>query len=150
MEKESTRVYDANNAIVGRLAAKVAKRALLGENIVVINAEKAIITGDRLTVIKAFKQKRQIRTSFNPLRGPFHERRTDRIVRRVIRGMLPHPTPRGKAAWKRIRVYMGVPKEYEDTKAIVLEDCIYNSTRQKFIRISEVSHELGWGTGGKE
>ncbi len=150
MDKDNERVIDANNAIIGRLATRVAKMALLGENIVIINAEKAIITGEKHSIIRAFKQKREIRTSYNPRKGPFHQRRPDKIVRRIIRGMLPCPAPRGKAALKRIQVYLGVPKEYADKKAIVLEDCLYSSTRQKFIRLGELSQELGWVAGGSD
>jgi len=37
-------VIDSENLLVGRLASMVAKRALAGEEIAVINAEKAVIS----------------------------------------------------------------------------------------------------------
>jgi len=144
MSTESVKIYDAENMVVGRLGSKAAKAAILGEQVVVVNAEKAIITGDRRTVIDAWKEKFNIRTSYNPSRGPFHERRPDKMVRRMFRGMLPWPTPKGKAAYKRIKVYIGVPEQYADSEKIVLEGARYTSLKRKFITVADLSHELGW------
>ncbi len=144
MDDSTVKVFDATGMVVGRLASKVAKAALMGAHVVIVNCEKAVITGRRRTVIDAFKEKRNIRTSYNPRRGPFHQRRPDRLVRRMIRGMLPWPTPRGKAAYRRIRVYIGVPDEYKDADMIVLEGARYRSLKQKFITVEDLSHELGW------
>ncbi len=144
MSEQTIKIFDAEDIVVGRLGAKVAKAALLGDNIVVVNIEKAIITGDRRTVIDAWKEKANIRTSSNPRRGPFHQRRPDRMVRKMIRGMLPWPRPRGKEALKRIRLFIGVPQEYEDKEKIVLEDSRYRSLTRKFITVGDLSHELGW------
>ncbi|MBN2228981.1 MAG: 50S ribosomal protein L13 [Candidatus Thorarchaeota archaeon] len=144
MSTEVVKVYDAEEMVVGRLGAKVAKAALMGNNVVIVNVEKAIITGDRRAVIEAFKEKRNIRTSSNPVRGPFHERRPDMMVRRMIRGMLPWPRPRGVDAYKRIKVFIGVPERYKDAEKIVLEDSRYRSMKSKFIRVADLSAELGW------
>jgi large subunit ribosomal protein L13 len=62
----------------------------------------------------------------------------------MIRGMLPWPTPRGKAAFKRIRVYLGVPEQYSDAEKIILKKSVYKSLTRKHITIEELSHELGW------
>ncbi len=144
MSSESVKVFDAENMVVGRLGAKAAKAAILGEQVVVVNAEKAIITGDRRTVIDAWKEKFNVRTSYNPKRGPLHERRPDKMVRKIFRGMLPWPTPRGKAAYKRIKVYIGVPDQYTKSEKIVLEGAKYTSLKRKFITVADLSHELGW------
>lgn len=144
MSAKNVKVYDAENMVVGRLGAKAVKAALLGDDIVIVNVEKAIITGKRRTVIEAFKEKFNIRTSYKPSRGPFHERRPDKMVRKMLRGMLPWPTPRGKAAYKRIKVYIGVPEQYADSEKIVLEGAKYRSLSQKFISVADLSHELGW------
>ncbi len=144
MSTENVKIYDAENMIVGRLGTKAAKAALLGDNVVIVNIEKAIITGKRRTVIESFKEKFNIRTSYNPKRGPFHERRPDKMVRKMIRGMLPWPTPRGKAAFKRIKVYIGVPEKFIDSEKIVLEGAKYTSLKQKYITVADLSHELGW------
>ena len=144
MSTEKVKVYDAEGMVVGRLGSKVAKAALLGDNIVIVNAEKAIITGDRRTVIESFKERFNIRTSYNPRKGPFHERRPDKMIRKMIRGMLPWPTPRGKAAYKRIKVYIGIPDEFVDNERIVLEGSRYTSLKRKHITVGDLSQELGW------
>ena len=144
MSRQNAKIYDAENMVAGRLASKVAKAVLLGDNAIIVNAEKAIITGDRHSVINAFKKKHKIRTSYNPKKGPNHQRRPDKLLRKMIRGMLPWPTPRGKAAFKRIRVYLGVPEQYSDAEKIILEKSVYKSLTRKNITIEELSHELGW------
>ena len=144
MSTETVRVYDAEQMVVGRLGTKVAKAALLGETVVIVNAEKAIITGDPRMLIDAWRAKLKIRTSYNPKRGPFHTRRPDKMVRRMIRGMLPWPTPRGKDAFKRIKVYIGVPEKFADAEKIVLEKSRYRSMTQKHMLVKELSYELGW------
>jgi large subunit ribosomal protein L13 len=144
MSERTVKVFNAENMVLGRMGSKVAKAALLGDKVVIVNAEKAVITGERRTVIEAFKAKHQIRTSSNPRKGPFHERRPDKMVRRMLRGMLPWPTPRGKAAYKRIHVYIGIPDEYAETEKIALEGSRYRSLSNKYITIEELSYELGW------
>ncbi len=144
MSEQTIKIFDAENMVVGRLSAKAAKAALLGSKVVIVNAEKAILTGDRRTVINEWKEKSNIRTSYNPRKGPFHHRRPDKMVRRMIRGMLPWPKPRGKSALKRIHVFIGVPEEYADKEKIVLEASKYRSLTMKYITIGELSHELGW------
>ena len=88
MSEQKIKIFDAEQMVVGRLGTKAAKAALLGDRVVIVNAEKAIITGNRRTVIDAWKNKFKKRTSYNPRKGPFHVRRPDMIVRRMIRGML--------------------------------------------------------------
>jgi large subunit ribosomal protein L13 len=144
MSTENIKVYDADEMVVGRLGSKVAKAALLGDNVVIVNAEKAIITGNHRSLISEYKKKQDIRTSSNPRRGPFHNRRPDMMVRRMIRGMLPWPKPRGKAAYKRIKVFIGVPEQYADVEKIVLEDSRYRSLKQRYMRVQDLSYELGW------
>ncbi|MFW9845161.1 MAG: 50S ribosomal protein L13 [Candidatus Thorarchaeota archaeon] len=144
MSEQEVKVYDAENMVIGRLASKVAKAVLLGDRVAIVNAEKAIITGDKHTVIEAYKEKFNIRTSYNPRKGPFHHRRPDMMVRRIIRGMLPWPTPRGKEAYTRVQCFIGVPEKYAEADKIVLEGSKYRSLRRKYITIAHLSHELGW------
>ncbi|MHA2084744.1 MAG: 50S ribosomal protein L13 [Candidatus Thorarchaeota archaeon] len=144
MSEQAVKVFDAENMVVGRLGAKVAKATLLGNRVVIVNAEKAIITGKRRTLIEAWKEKFNIRTSYSPRRGPFHHRRPDKMVRRMIRGMLPWPTPRGKEAYKRIHVYMGIPEEFSEQEKIILDGARYTSLTRKFITVADLCHELGW------
>jgi large subunit ribosomal protein L13 len=72
-------VIDASNQILGRLASQVAKRALLGEHIIVTNAQDAVISGSRKEIIKRERALQNVRTRFNPRRGPFHPSRQTAI-----------------------------------------------------------------------
>ena len=82
-------LLDATDKILGRFCSQVAKKALLGEYIVIINAQNAIISGTKRDIHEKFLAKLNISTATNPLRGPFHERRPDTFMRRVIKQMLP-------------------------------------------------------------
>jgi len=104
-------IVNAEGQILGRLATFVAKQALLGNEIIVVNAEKAIVSGKRRSVFREKMKKLEIKNLGNPRKGPFHQKRPDRFVRRTIRGMLPWKKPRGREAFRRIQVYIGIPRE---------------------------------------
>lgn len=128
-------VVDAENAVLGRLGTFVAKNALKGEEIAVVNSEKAIITGNKGDIEEHFKSKRK-RVGTKQT-GPKHSRLSHLIVKRAIRGMLPRVKwGRGRDAFKRIKCYVGVPKEYENSKKISLA-----SDKIKFITVKEISLE---------
>ncbi|MBN1792520.1 50S ribosomal protein L13 [Candidatus Woesearchaeota archaeon] len=104
------KVIDASNQILGRVASAAAKQALLGEDVAITNAEKAVISGRKDFVFARYKQRRERGV---PRKGPFLPRMPDRFVRRAVRGMLPMDKTRGRDAFKRIMCYIGVPKEFE-------------------------------------
>ncbi len=141
---ENLAVIDATNLILGRLASVVANRLLRGEKIAIINAEKAVITGKRSAVISKYKSRLEIRTHTAPWKGPFHYRRPDRIVKRTIRGMLPWKKPKGKAAYKRLRVYIGTPEFYSQVSAQTITDAHVKKTDSSYITIETLSREIGW------
>jgi len=120
-------IVDATNCIAGRLATVVAKLALEGRRVVVLNAEKAIITGDFNMILNWYKKKlSEWRTHYNPEKaGPKIPRRPDRILKRIIRGMLPRKQWRGRMALKRIRVYMGIPPMYINKPRIVFVETLF-------------------------
>src|SRR3990167_9129592 len=112
-------IIDAKNLIVGRFATVAEKQALLGQEIAIVNCEHAYITGTKKRIINEYKRKRAMGTWAT---GPFYHRQPDRLVRRMIRGMLPHKQPKGKSAYGRIMCYIGVPIELQEQKAITLEN----------------------------
>ena len=95
-------IIDANNLILGRLGAYVAKKALLGEKIDIVNCESCVVTGKRDKIFWDYrnKLKRGI-----PSKGPFTYRMPHRFVKRAIRGMLPYKKERGRIAFKNIKCY---------------------------------------------
>ncbi|RLF90343.1 50S ribosomal protein L13 [Thermococci archaeon] len=137
-------VLDAEGAILGRLASYVAKKLLEGEEVRVVNAERAVVSGKREWVIEKYQSFLNVRNRANPRKGPFHVKRPDLFVKKVIRGMLPKKKKRGRDALKRLRVYLGVPEEFKG-KAEKLE--LFSSskiTRTDLITVGEICHFLGW------
>ena len=104
-------IVDATGLVLGRLASVTAKRLLAGEEIQIINAEKAIITGSKDNIYDKYLARRHRGTKE---RGPYYPRRPEMIFLRTVRGMLPYKLRRGRDAMSRLRVYIGVPKELKD------------------------------------
>ena len=53
------KVIDGKNAILGRLASYVAREALKGEEIAIVNCEQIIITGNKQNIIEDLEAKRK-------------------------------------------------------------------------------------------
>jgi len=135
------KVIDATKHKVGRLASYVAQDALKGETIRIVNADKAVFTGTRANILKKFKFKRKVGSRYQ---GPFYPKRADRIVKRVIRGMLPYKKQRGRAALDRIRAYIGVPEEFAKQKAVAVEGAkIGVMEKRLYLTVGELSKQLG-------
>ena len=113
-------VIDATNTIAGRIASTAAKQALLGKTVSIINAEKAVITGSKENVIARYQHLRK--ETGQPMKGPYIPRMSDRFLRRMIRGMLPHKQARGREAFARIKCYLGVPDEFKNNKLLRIEN----------------------------
>ncbi|NJE42679.1 50S ribosomal protein L13 [Thermococcus sp. GR6] len=138
------RIINAEGLILGRLASKVAKMLLEGEEVVIVNAEKAIITGNREDIFAKYKQRTELRTRTNPRKGPFYPKRSDEIVRRTVRGMLPWKTDRGRKAFKRLKVYVGIPKEFEGKELETISEAHMSKlATPKYVTVGEVAKFLG-------
>lgn len=132
-------VIDAEKHIAGRLATTVAHQLLKGETIVIVNAEKAVITGDRYAIYEKYKSKRDRGYTHS---GPFYPRRADLILKRMVRGMLPWDHPIGKMAYKRLKIYVGVPVEFAEAKMEKIASATKLNT-EKYIFVGEVAEFLG-------
>ena len=134
-------VVDARDCIVGRVASQVAQRALDGERVAVVNAERAVITGSEEDVMSVYRQRDAVGSD----RGPNYPKRPDRIFKRAVRGMVPYEKTRGREALGRVRVYVGNP--YEDDNSVdadVLEDTSLDRLSNiKFVSLGDVSENLG-------
>lgn len=134
-------IIDATSLVAGRIATFAAKKALLGERVVIVNADKAVITG-RKEFLKEFFNERKDRGHVYD--GPFYPKMADRILRRIIRGMLPYKQERGKNAYKKIMCYIGVPKEFQGKKfeTIANADAAKLKT-SNFLELAQVSKIIG-------
>ncbi len=118
-------VIDANDQVLGRLATRVASRlrgkhrpnftphADTGDFVVVVNAEKVRLTG----------QKREKKIYYRHTGYTGHVKQTtaaklldgphaDRVVREAVRGMLPRNTL-GRQLYRKLKVYCGPEHPHE-------------------------------------
>lgn len=135
---------DATGHIAGRLCSRVASEILRGRRVVVLNAEKAVISGKRDTVFEAWKQRLELGSKVNPMYGPLHPRRPDNILWRMVRGMVPKTKAKGTLGLKRLRVYMGVPAKYSGVTLTKVDDALATRPLPMYVTIAEVAHNIGW------
>jgi len=142
--KPSTAIVNAEGLILGRLCSKIAKRLLNGEQIIVVNVEKIIISGKKKSKVAEAHVFLEVGA---PERGPFHSRRPDRIVRKTVRGMLPWRLTKGKLAYKRLKVYMGVPSEFKDQTMETVDQANAAKLTGPHFTLGELAAEIGWNKG---
>jgi large subunit ribosomal protein L13 len=136
------KIYNGEGIVLGRLASAVAKDSLLGEEVVVINCDKIIVSGKKENTFANEKQRR-VRKGY-PLKSAKFSRLPDRYVRRSIRGMVPWKQTRGKEAYKRIMCHVGVPQEFADKETIKLEKAtVKKLPTLKYTTVGEVCRNLG-------
>ncbi|ADG87326.1 50S ribosomal protein L13 [Thermobispora bispora] len=122
-------VIDATDVVLGRLASQVAillrgkhkpiyaPHVDTGDFVIVVNADKVALTGNKLT------QKRAYRHSGYPggLRSVTYEelmkKRPDRVVEKAVRGMLPKNSLGRKMA-KKLKVYAGPEHPHQAQKPV--------------------------------
>ncbi|MCK4474402.1 50S ribosomal protein L13 [Candidatus Bathyarchaeota archaeon] len=134
-------IINAEGLILGRMASTVAKRLLRGETITIVNAEKAVISGKRKSKVRAAKEFLQVG---HPRKGPFHYRRPDRIVRKTVRGMLPYKQPKGKQAYKRLKVFTGAPEQVKDQEMETVAEAHAGKLTCPYFTVGELAREIGW------
>ncbi len=129
-------VIDAKNSILGRVASAIAKEAIKGLNVVVVNSDLALVSGRRRDIIEAYQVKRKRGGSAQ--KGPNFPSDPSRIIKRTVRGMLPYKQARGLEALKRVYCYDGVPAEYQNVKT---KNFMHN-TKSKTITLKELCSEI--------
>ncbi len=112
-------IINGENLILGRLASVVAKKALMGEKIDVVNCEKVVISGKKAEILFQYKEKDQMT---GELKGPYLPKMPDRLVRRTVRGMLPYKQDKGEKAFKRVMCYLSIPSKFKDQKLETIQE----------------------------
>lgn len=133
-------VIDGKGLIYGRLASNVAEMIMAGEEVVVLNAEQ-IITGERSEILKDFKNKVD-RGDVSKRKGPFYPRRSDLLFKRCVRGMIPWMSSSGRDAFRRLHVFVGAPKQFEDSNKVRPEEAD-RAVTCKYVTLGEISEFLG-------
>ena len=58
--------------------------------------------------------------------------------------MIPKTKTSGIEAFKRLRVYIGVPEELRNNKAEFIQDAKITRAPSKYISVGDVAREIGW------
>ncbi|HSA73566.1 MAG TPA: 50S ribosomal protein L13 [Nitrososphaeraceae archaeon] len=135
---------DAKDCIAGRMCSHISKLLLQGHHVRVVNAEKSMISGNRYKTIEEYKEYLTISSATNPIHGPFHPRKPDRILTRMVRGMLPKRKSSGLIALKRLRIYVAIPPDLKNAKLETFEDSKIRKPSSYFITLGEVAKQIGW------
>lgn len=136
-------IIDGEGLVLGRLASIVSKKLLEGEEITILNAEKIIISGTKDWAYAKYKQRIDRASISNPRRmGPKYPRRPDDIFRRTVRGMIPYKKPTGRDAFKSLKVYLGVPQEFEGQELVQVEEAVPRNIT-KSVELGKISRLLG-------
>ncbi len=142
------KLVDARRQIMGRICSRIAKQALLGDSLVIVNAKDAVISGHTDSIILAWLDRQEKHTLSKPTRGPFWPHRPDTIMRRCLRSMLPK-NDRGRSALKRIQVFISdVPNHLKSKYPIDGEFKIAKADGDKIKRdvmsLGELAVHIGW------
>jgi large subunit ribosomal protein L13 len=151
LAEATTFVYNAEDKVLGRLASTVAKQLIsakkAGEDtrVIIVNAEKAIVTGKRTSVMSDYRAKYELN---HARKGPFFPRMPDQILKRTVRGMLPYQkNSSGRGALRALRVEIGTPS---DLSGDLPDGCEWgDSTKierplpERYVRLGDISKELG-------
>lgn len=133
-------IYDAENQILGRLSSVIAKKLLQEEKVFVVNVEKSVLAGSPKFKTQFYLQRVQ---RGDPIHGPFFPKQPDAIFRRTVRGMLPLDKPKGKKAFKNLKVFIGIPEELKNKKFEKVKNAEASKLKTRYITLEELSLAIG-------
>ena len=130
-------VVDAEGMVLGRMATEVAKILRgkhkptfapyidTGDHVVVVNADKVVLTGDKATKKLVHRHSGYPGGLRSEKYGDLLARRPADAVRRTIRGMLPH-NRLGRAQLRKLKVYAGPshPHAAQQPQPLALPDAL--------------------------
>ena len=130
-------IIDGTGAIFGRLCSFAAKKALEGSKIVIVNSEKAVISGNKKNTIQKYSDLSA--KGGHSQKGPKYSGIPYQMLKRGIRGMLPDfRRGQGKEAFKRIKCYNDIPSEFENEKMLKISA----PKKLKYIKLKELSEKI--------
>jgi large subunit ribosomal protein L13 len=125
-------VVDANGAVLGRLATTIASRLQgkhdprytphvdIGDWIVVINADKVILTGRKWDQKNYYRHSGYIGGLRSTTARELKDKRPEDLVRFAVKGMLPK-NRLGRKQFKKLKVYSGDEHPHQAQNPEVLE-----------------------------
>ncbi len=125
-------VVDAEGKTLGRLATEIARRLRgkhkpeytphvdTGDYIIVVNAEKIAVTGNKEKDKMYYRHTGYIGNMKAVNLGKLRLTFPDRIINTAVQGMLPK-NPLGRAMFKKLKVYAGPEHDHQAQQPKVLE-----------------------------
>ncbi len=125
-------VVDADGRVLGRMATRIAAilrgkhkpiftpNQDLGDHVVVINAEKVVLTGNKEAKKNYYHHTGYIGGLKQTTAGHIRRERPERLIQYAITGMLPK-TKLGKAMAKKLKVYTGPDHPHQAQRPQLLE-----------------------------
>ncbi len=125
-------VVDATDKTLGRLATEIARRLRgkhkpeytphvdTGDFIVVVNAEKVRVTGNKLTDKVYYKHTGYIGNMKSITLGELLDKKPTRAIEYAVKGMLPK-NPLGRAMFRKLKVYAGPEHKHSAQQPQALE-----------------------------
>lgn len=144
-------VIDAKGHIVGRLSAYTAKLLREGYSVVLLRAEGTIFSSPLDRMVSIYKDKKRKRCLVNPKKGPFHFKEPSKALKRVVRGMLNYKGSKGAEDYNRLKVFDGIPVDYEVVERVVIPRALAESKLNpvtKRCTMGEVCESMGWTNRG--
>tara|TARA_Y100000310_G_scaffold117763_1_gene116494 strand:+ start:2042 stop:2461 length:420 start_codon:yes stop_codon:yes gene_type:complete len=130
-------IFDGKGIILGRLGTQVAKELLKGNEVIVINSREVIVSGRKEIVVKRILQKQQMGRG-GSMKGPKYPKVADRLLKRMIRGMLPWDRAKGKEAYKRLRCFVGngdvKDEELKNTRKLNIKKPLKSATMNEIVK----------------
>jgi len=131
------KIINGEGAVFGRLCSYVAKQALKGNEVIIVNSEKVIITGNKKDIIQKYASIKA--KGGHSQKGPRYSKIPYMMLKRGIRGMLPdHRKGIGKQAFHRIKCYDKIPSEFENEKMVKISA----PEKIKYIELKELAEKL--------
>jgi large subunit ribosomal protein L13 len=125
-------VVDANGAVLGRLASQVAHRLRgkhnpkftphvdTGDWVIVINAEKIVLTGRKMDQKMYYRHSGYIGGLKQMSAKELLEKKPEELVRSAVKGMLPK-NKIGRRLFKKLKVYTGNVHPHEAQQPEVIK-----------------------------
>ena len=130
-------IIDASCGSFGRICSYAAKQALEDNEIIVLNSEKAVISGNKKEIISKHRELKQ--KGGHSRKGPKYIKIAYKILKRGIRGMLPdHRRGQGKKAFLKIKCHNGIPEEFKEMEMKKIQGPRHN----KYISLKELVEKI--------
>ena len=62
----------------------------------------------------------------------------------MVRGMLPRDKPAGREALSRLRVYLGVPKDFKSLGKTQFEKSMIRKSSASYTTMNDLGRNVGW------